>query len=61
MFLCVYVMCMGTHRSQKRVPDPLKLLRWVGVSHLCKCWEPNLCPLEETQVLSTIATPLQSL
>lgn len=54
--LAFYVRACG---GQKRVLDPLKL----GVTESCEppgwCWEPNLGPLQEEQVLSILEPALQ--
>lgn len=52
--------CAHAHWCQKRVSDTLKLsYRRLFSLTWCGCWELNLCPLEEQQVLVAAEPSLQ--
>lgn len=45
IFMFVCHMCGGTHRGQKRAPDPESGVNY-GCEPTCGCWEPNSDPLQ---------------
>lgn len=66
-FVCVCVCCSGTCLCttfrpgglsvQERVSNPLELELW-SCEVSCRCWNSNLGPWEEEQVLLTTEPPL---
>jgi hypothetical protein len=54
----MYLMCMPALRGQKSVLDYMKFQSGM-MEPPCGCWEPNLAPLQEQQVLLTFEPSLQ--
>ena len=62
LHLCVFIACMpAASRGRMRISDPLVPEVQMVMSDPCECWERNLSPLQEQQLLLTAESSFQLL